>query len=913
MAGVRENTVSNIVSGSIASFKSVGEVPLKSLKVNFNPIQEGDGDPSPSNVRPISGWTGLNVYKGSKNFLTDTVVFVSTVRKTEMEYFVQNNSATIDRKANVSCFILIKALDVITSDMVGLQFVYTASTINVNDAIVSCDSNGSNRRTVTNGIITTADIGKMLTVRFYAGGEIKTYTATNMQLSLNSTSTTYEPYNGTTVPVSWSDLGTVYGGYVDLISGEVWATWEVASAKWGDIKKGSPSATTGYYEGKISFTNKITILHDPSYYGSFTFSNVINKVRWDGSGITPEHYYGGNENEKGVCYIYCNYDDDIIIQIAAKLATPVLIDTIDPITIKSLIGQNNIWSNADTVEVQYCALESLDIYKQRFKTNEPHLQDVSGNVISFKTDMVAPLKECKVYFQPIQASGTPSPNNVLSISGWTGMDIYHHGETLPITYRVNTTTNYGVTWTVSSDGTVHAEGTPTSYAGCVYGEINVNGDEVLYGVIKGSLNNVAFNKPALFDANGNSISYSASDNILLAGLDLSQYTGVKKVRVNIKRSVNDKYMIGDARVIIQKGSVPSIDTSTLTFPSTYYGGWCNPLTGIGEIVYKYLHLTGNENWYMEVNSSTVSNASYLASIRVELTGQNSGVYKPAISDKLAPSTYWAPDLYCAVINTTSRVVIGLPQELSTKEAVNNWIQSIGGIDVVWESMFPTSFSFTPINPIKTLKNQNNIWSNTNSTTQVKYWTHGSIADKRKVVWNQLAPPLISDYWNDRNSTETITTFENGIATTQFILLSGSFHTMCTKNSSRTYQNHKYYSRLDCMLNKSVDYMGGDVANIAWSKPFIGNLNEWGTYSTIVTGEQDRNSTIYYPRMARSGGLQQGTIAKTKNPFVIDLTQMFGEGNEPSTAAEFEALCSRNNIDLTQYQPYDEGTQIYWYF
>jgi len=35
--------------------------------------------------------------------------------------------------------------------------------------------------------------------------------------------------------------------------------------------------------------------------------------------------------------------------------------------------------------------------------------------------------------------------------------------------------------------------------------------------------------------------------------------------------------------------------------------------------------------------------------------------------------------------------------------------------------------------------------------------------------------------------------------------------------------------------------------------------------------------------------------------------MFGEGNEPSTAAEFEALCVKNNIDLTQYHPYDEGT------
>lgn len=36
--------------------------PLQSLKVSFGPYQEGSGDPSPENVRPISGWDGLSVF-----------------------------------------------------------------------------------------------------------------------------------------------------------------------------------------------------------------------------------------------------------------------------------------------------------------------------------------------------------------------------------------------------------------------------------------------------------------------------------------------------------------------------------------------------------------------------------------------------------------------------------------------------------------------------------------------------------------------------------------------------------------------------------------------------------------------------------------------------------------------------------
>ena len=42
--------------------------PLKQCKVYFNPIQEGEGDPSPENVRAIKGWTGLTAYRiGQKN------------------------------------------------------------------------------------------------------------------------------------------------------------------------------------------------------------------------------------------------------------------------------------------------------------------------------------------------------------------------------------------------------------------------------------------------------------------------------------------------------------------------------------------------------------------------------------------------------------------------------------------------------------------------------------------------------------------------------------------------------------------------------------------------------------------------------------------------------------------------------
>ena len=49
-------------SGSVASFADgADDIPLKSVVVNIEPAQSGSGDPSPDNVRPISGWTGAQV------------------------------------------------------------------------------------------------------------------------------------------------------------------------------------------------------------------------------------------------------------------------------------------------------------------------------------------------------------------------------------------------------------------------------------------------------------------------------------------------------------------------------------------------------------------------------------------------------------------------------------------------------------------------------------------------------------------------------------------------------------------------------------------------------------------------------------------------------------------------------------
>ena len=49
------------------AFSATLAAPLKSLECAFSPVQAGSGDPSPENVRPISGWTNCNVVRCGKN------------------------------------------------------------------------------------------------------------------------------------------------------------------------------------------------------------------------------------------------------------------------------------------------------------------------------------------------------------------------------------------------------------------------------------------------------------------------------------------------------------------------------------------------------------------------------------------------------------------------------------------------------------------------------------------------------------------------------------------------------------------------------------------------------------------------------------------------------------------------------
>ena len=66
----KADAITRTISGDIVTITDGGDnIPVKELVVGIEPVQEGTGDPSPENIRPISGWTGTNIQRTGKNLL----------------------------------------------------------------------------------------------------------------------------------------------------------------------------------------------------------------------------------------------------------------------------------------------------------------------------------------------------------------------------------------------------------------------------------------------------------------------------------------------------------------------------------------------------------------------------------------------------------------------------------------------------------------------------------------------------------------------------------------------------------------------------------------------------------------------------------------------------------------------------
>ena len=224
-----KNKPSSEVKSATDTFTTVNGGLLSKCVIDLEPIQSGSGDPSPDNVRPISGHTECDLYNVGKNLIKISSSSYSSARS-------QNTTSTIlDDGVEVTATGTYARRGDIFNVEIGQTYTLSfngLSTGDYNRVYVGYNENDINDTYTTReltsvkqgySITFTAITSKLLIVCYVTTTSSSgTMTITNLQLEKGSTATPYEPYLGHLYQVQIGS--TVYGGTVDLVSGVMTVT-----------------------------------------------------------------------------------------------------------------------------------------------------------------------------------------------------------------------------------------------------------------------------------------------------------------------------------------------------------------------------------------------------------------------------------------------------------------------------------------------------------------------------------------------------------------------------------------------------------------------------------------------------------------------------------------------------------------
>ena len=343
-------------SGEIASFSDgADDVPMKSLNVTITPKQSGSGDPSPSNVRPISGTSTANVTVKGKNLYNPAVQHLNA------NYVTLNGDTFTMTWDDGGVRIFGKWGAVLQGFPKGrytLQFIGT--NVTYLRAQLMRASNDTSIMSVSNGQTFTVD--EDFYINIYGSYAHPDTAVFKVQLETGETATDYEPYvDGHTTPVPLGQ--TVYGGTVDATTGVLRVTHKYVEydgsndENWMKFQSGSAAA----FAMRIIVTD---VKSDP--YHTPVKSNRLKS-------ITAASSWGSNDNwiaESGGQGIYTGIQtittvdawrtwlSENPLQVVYELATPTTVQ-LTPTEVRTLLGQNNVWADCGSVEVEYRADPTL--------------------------------------------------------------------------------------------------------------------------------------------------------------------------------------------------------------------------------------------------------------------------------------------------------------------------------------------------------------------------------------------------------------------------------------------------------------------------------------------------------------------------------------------------------------------------
>lgn len=371
--------------------------------------------------------------------------------------------------------------------------------------------------------------------------------------------------------------------------------------------------------------------------------------------------------------------------------------------------------------------DDVNLLEQRRKIllNTPHLETVQNNIVTFNTDMNVSLKDCKIYFSPIQeGEGDPSPDNVRPIRGWDGINVYigrnilngmtlnYRNGTIIYPYNYGSETVYAKTGSACTNWidcsqyrgqtlTLNHAPEPGSAGWCFYSATNTS--DYVTGF------------------------YSKDDSSVVEG-GLWTITVPDGDNINYMRFSTHPDYLDDVQILL------NMETTTISFPQTIYGGYVDLIKGEIVKTYQKYSFTGDQpltkqNYVLKpfvyvFNGNTLKNIAFTRSYDINLS----------VCNKLKIETdrfHYVHDGCISITNSSvyvyllfngSNIFGETAEEAKTK--LKEWYDNNEPLEIAskLKQGFETIYSINP-QTLKTLKGTNNIFSNANGNIQVKFWSH----------------------------------------------------------------------------------------------------------------------------------------------------------------------------------------------
>ena len=357
------------LTGNPVIFEKALKLNATALSLNMLPIQSGSGDPSPENVRPISGRTEVNLGRTGKNLLPMTVAGIkaantsgtwsgNTYTRLGVSYEVQT-----DADGNVTG---IKATGTATNNTsISLNMTLKAGTYTVNGS--PANGSGTTYRitvTTTSYSLLANDTGSGATFTLSEPTEVILFCDVRNNYAIPSggimyypmirdaaeTDPTFEPYTPVTLTIALGS--TVYGGSLDVKTGSGSSDLGFAEFDGSDDEVWGMSSGSNYYQFQITISDAKDMVNF-----------VTNEFK------RMDIYYRGQQT--GAIY----YSDKMLrvallpdmnittvaewrawlaqnpLQVAYELATPTTIQ-LTGAELALLMGYNYISTDADSLTVK---------------------------------------------------------------------------------------------------------------------------------------------------------------------------------------------------------------------------------------------------------------------------------------------------------------------------------------------------------------------------------------------------------------------------------------------------------------------------------------------------------------------------------------------------------------------------------